>query len=89
MAVAKNFFAITEHVSYQIAVGTINKDLLHRIITAIMAGAYNLDGTGRTIIDDMSCEELAELIAQIDHNGKTDEPIYYQERVMLQRLPLV
>lgn len=30
----------------------------------------------------MSCEELVELIAQIDCNGKTDEPIYYQKRMM-------
>ena len=41
---------------------------------------YVLDGAGRGIIDDMSCEELSELIAQIDRTGKTDEPIYYQER---------
>lgn len=41
---------------------------------------YVLDGAGRGIIDDMSCEELSELIAQIDCTGKTDEPIYYQER---------
>lgn len=32
---------------------------------------------GRGIIDDMLVEELAELIQQIDKNGKTDEPIYY------------
>lgn len=43
---------------------------------------YILEGAGRGIIDDMSCEELTELIAQIDRNGKTDEPIYYQERMM-------
>ena len=43
---------------------------------------YILDGAGRGIIDDMSCEELSELVAQIDRNGKTDEPIYYQERMM-------
>ncbi len=43
---------------------------------------YVLDGAGRGIIDDMSCEELLELVAQIDRNGKTDEPIYYQERMM-------
>ena len=43
---------------------------------------YVLDGAGRGIIDDMSCEELSELVAQIDCNGKTDEPIYYQERMM-------
>ena len=43
---------------------------------------YVLDGAGRGIIDDMSCEELSELVAQIDRTGKTDEPIYYQERRM-------
>ena len=43
---------------------------------------YVLDGAGRGIIDDMSCEELSELAAQIDRNGNTDEPIYYQERMM-------
>ena len=43
---------------------------------------YVLDGAGQGIIDDMSCEELTELIAQIDRTGKTDEPIYYQERMM-------
>ena len=42
---------------------------------------YVLDGAGRGIIDDMSCAELSELVAQIDRNGKTDEPIYYQERM--------
>ena len=43
---------------------------------------YVLDGAGRGIIDDMSCEELSERVAQIDRTGKTDEPIYYQERRM-------
>ena len=43
---------------------------------------YILEGAGRGIIDDMGAEELQELIAQIDANGSTDEPIYYQERRM-------
>ena len=43
MAVAKDFFSITENISYQVAAGKINKDLLHRIMTAIMAGTYDLD----------------------------------------------
>ena len=43
---------------------------------------YILDGAGRGIIDDMSCEELSERVAQLDRTGKTDEPIYYQERRM-------
>ncbi len=43
MAVAKNFFAITENISYQVAAGKIDKQLLHRIMTAIMDGTYDLD----------------------------------------------
>ena len=43
MAVAKDFFSITENISYQVAAGKINKDLLHRIMTAIMAGTEDLD----------------------------------------------
>lgn len=43
LAVAKDFFAITENISYQVAAGKINKDLLHRIMTAIMDGTYNYD----------------------------------------------
>lgn len=41
---------------------------------------YVTDGAGRGIIDDMPSDELRELIEQIDKNGKTDEPIYYQNR---------
>lgn len=36
------------------------------------------DGAGRGIIDDLPSDELIELVEQIDRNGKTDEPIYYQ-----------
>ncbi len=43
MAVAKVFFAITENISYEVALGKISKDLLHRIMTAIMDGTYNYD----------------------------------------------
>lgn len=43
MAVAKVFFAITENISYEVASGKISKDLLHRIMTAIMDGTYNYD----------------------------------------------
>ncbi len=35
------------------------------------------DMGGRGIIDDMSAQELAKLIRQIDKNGKTKEPVYY------------
>lgn len=43
MAVAKNFFIITENISYQVAAGKIDKDLLHRIMTAIIDGTYDDD----------------------------------------------
>ena len=41
---------------------------------------YVIEGFGRGIIDDMASEELQELIEQIDNTGKTDEPVYYQNR---------
>ena len=43
MAIAKDFFTITENISYQVAAGKIDKELLHRIMTAIMSGPYDLD----------------------------------------------
>ena len=43
MAIAKDFMAVTENISYQVAAGKIDKDLLHRILTAIMFGTYDLD----------------------------------------------
>lgn len=43
MAVAKNFFSVTENISYQVAAGKISKELLHRIMTAIMDGTYETD----------------------------------------------
>lgn len=43
MAVAKDFFTITENISYQVAAGKISKELLHRIMTAIMDGTYDID----------------------------------------------
>lgn len=43
---------------------------------------YILEGAGRGIIDDMDAEELQKLIAQIDAIGKTEKPIYYQERLV-------
>ena len=41
MAIAKNFFEITENISYHVAAGRINKDLLHDIMSAIMENTYN------------------------------------------------
>lgn len=43
MAIAKNFFKITENISYQVAAGKIDKDLLHRIMTGIMNAMYESD----------------------------------------------
>ena len=40
---------------------------------------YIIEGAGRGIIDDFSCEELTELIEQINLNDKTNEPIYYKD----------
>lgn len=41
MSVAKDFFEITENISYQVAAGKICKDLLHRIMTSILDGTYD------------------------------------------------
>ena len=41
---------------------------------------YIIDGAGCGIIDDLSSEELQELIAQIDNKGRTDDLIYYNNR---------
>ncbi len=43
MAVAKNFFEITENISYHVAAGKINKELLRRILSAILNGTYDSD----------------------------------------------
>lgn len=43
MSVAKSFFETTENISYQVAAGKINKDLLHRILESIMDGTYEYD----------------------------------------------
>lgn len=43
MAVAKRFFEITENISYQVAAGKIDKNLLHRIMASIMDGTYETD----------------------------------------------
>lgn len=43
---------------------------------------YIIEGAGRGIIDDLYYEELAELIEQINLNGKTDKPIYYKDENM-------
>lgn len=45
MAIAKDFMAITENISYYVAAGRISKALLHRIMEAIMNGTYQDDET--------------------------------------------
>ena len=40
---------------------------------------YIIAGAGRGILDDYPAEKLAELIAQIDSYGKTENEIYYNE----------
>lgn len=43
MAVAKHFFEVTENVSYQVAAGKVDKELLHRILSAILNGTFDSD----------------------------------------------
>lgn len=43
MGVAKNFFIAMENISYHVAAGRIDKDLLMKIMTAIMDGTYEDD----------------------------------------------
>lgn len=43
LAIAKNFFAVMENISYHVAAGNINKDLLHDIMSAIMNNTYDTD----------------------------------------------
>lgn len=43
MASAKKFFIIMENISYQVAAGKISKELLLRIMTAVIDGTYEFD----------------------------------------------
>ena len=43
LGVAQNFMSITENISYQVAAGKISKELLHKIMTAILDGTYETD----------------------------------------------
>lgn len=42
---------------------------------------------GRGIIDDVSSEELAVLVQQIQKNGKTDEPSFYSRDGLRTKIP--
>ena len=43
MAIAKDFFTVTENISYHVAAGKIKKELLLRIMIAIMNNTYEID----------------------------------------------
>ena len=43
MATAKNFFTVMENISYQVAAGKIDKELLHEIMSAVMNSTYDDD----------------------------------------------
>lgn len=43
MSIAKSFFTITESISYHVAAGRIDKELLHKIMAAIMDRTYEID----------------------------------------------
>ena len=43
MAVAKNFFIVMENISYEVASGKISKELLHKIMEAIMNETFDAD----------------------------------------------
>ena len=43
VSIAKDFFTMMENISYHVAAGKINKDLLCKIMEAIMNGTYNTD----------------------------------------------
>ena len=62
MGIAKNFMSITENISYHVASGKIGKDLLHKIMTAIMDGSY-----------DNNEELKLEILNAIDEEVLTDE----------------
>lgn len=55
MAVAKNYFTIMENTSYHVASGAINKELLLKIMIAVMDGTYeNDEGLKLEILDAIS-----------------------------------
>ena len=43
MSVANVYFREMENISYHVAAGSIKKDLLQRIISAVLDGSYNTD----------------------------------------------
>lgn len=43
MAAAKSFFTVMENISYHVASGKIDKELLHRIMISVLDGSYEFD----------------------------------------------
>jgi hypothetical protein len=41
--ISKHFFEVMENISYHVAAGKIDKELLHRIMVAVMDGTYDSD----------------------------------------------
>ena len=73
MAVAKRFFTVMENISYHVAAGRIDKDLLHRIIVAVMDGTYDSDEELKLAI--------IEAIQKEKYNGMSYD---YSENILVQ-----
>lgn len=59
MAVAKDFFSITENISYHVAAGKIDKELLRKIMLGILDGTYEFDEELKLeIVNAISAEDI-------------------------------
>lgn len=58
MAVAKEFFAITENISYHVAAGKIDKELLKKIMISILDGTYEFNEELKLEIVNAISDEL-------------------------------
>lgn len=52
-----NFIREMENISYHVAAGNINKDLLHEIISAVISGDLNDEGLKLKILNAISSDE--------------------------------
>ena len=43
MFIAKDFISKMENISYHVAAGKINKELVHKIMTLLLNGEYDID----------------------------------------------
>lgn len=70
MAVVKDFFSNMENISYHVALGKIDKELLHIILTAILNGTYSLDEALKlAIINAIHIEEETFIPVEFDRFG--------------------